>query len=277
MIVRLNTFFQLFFISFLALPYFLHGQCKMREECPCVDETRLSRIYVGPQVSSLELQIRQGPHLALHGAQQNVTLNGVLGGVIIGYEYKSFHALYAALLTDWLAGTISKKGVPSRKINDLEAEVRIGYNYQALQGKKWVVTPYLGFGFNYISQKQSSPPSFKYYEYYLPLGFIVDYMPKDWFTVELNFQWRPALDSTVRVSTIAGSRFTLKKKHSQYWVEMPFIFHLGEKRNWDISLVPFWKRKKDGATKNAPGGIPLGLPKQSYTYAGGYVTIGYRF
>jgi hypothetical protein len=265
---------SVFFLSFL-LTLSLSAQEKGEASSP--KKNHLSRIYVGPQVAHLELQIRDSNSLAVPGAQQNVKMNGVLGGAVASYEYKQFHALYAAVYADTLTGKITKDGVPSRDINDIEAEVRIGYNYQALQGKKWIVTPYAGFGFNYVSQKQDISPSFKYYSYIVPVGFILEWNPKDWIAIEFQFEWQPEVDSTVRVGSLAGARFVLHKKSSQYFVQMPFLFRFGKCRNWEIGLTPFWKRKKDGQSKTIAAGIPLGLAKQSYTYAGGSLTIGYRF
>lgn len=258
------------FLSALSL----HAQEKKSAQA---EEKPHSRIYLGPEVAHLHLQIWETNHLAVPGAQQNVKVNGVLGGGVLAYEFKSFRALYAGVFGTALTGSVSGDGVPSTNVTDIEGEVRIGYNYQALQGRKWMVSPYFGFSFNYISQKPDFSPSFRYFTYVIPVGFVLDWSPKDWISIEFHFQWRPQVDSTVRVGSIPGARFVLHKKNAQFLVEMPFLFHLGKKRNWEIGITPFWERKKSGTSRRTIGCIALGLPKQSYTYAGGSLTAAYRF
>ncbi|HSW72432.1 MAG TPA: hypothetical protein VLG44_03375 [Chlamydiales bacterium] len=265
-------------LIFLLATAFVYGEeIPERQECEWCWDNYICRAYVGGQGAFLHMQIRSTTDLALHGAQEGVTYNGGLGGAVVGFEFKAFHALYAAVFADTLTGKIKHDGVPSREVNDIESEVRFGFTYQPLQGDQFSVTPYTGIGFNYISQELETAPSYKYYQYYLPTGLLLDWFPREWITIELNFQWRPIIDNTVRVSTLPGARFTMRRKHSQYFIEMPFTFHLGCERHWDISLIPFWKRKKDGATKRNPAGVPLGLPKQAYTYSGGEVLAAYRF
>lgn len=270
------TFFRTLLLCLLGLNL-AFADCAP-QVCEWEDDNYYCKIYAGGQGAYLHMQIRSTDDLLLAGAQEGVTYNGGLGGGVLCFEFKAFHALYAAIYADSLSGKIHHHGVPSRKVNDIESEIRFGYTYQALQGCQFVVTPYAGFGFNYIRQKvETSDPSYKYFQYYLPIGLLLDWHPRAWITIEFNFEWRPALDTTVMVSTLPGARFSLRNKNSQFFIEMPFTFHLGCNRQWDISLVPFWKRKKDGASRIHPAGVPLGLPKQAYTYSGGEFEVAYRF
>jgi len=255
-------------------------QAREKDSRPlCKKPPKNSRIYVGPQFAHLELQIRE----ALPGSTYTdggQKFNGCLGGLVVAYEYKKFRSLYTALLGGWLTGTISDTGFPSRRINDASGELRFGYNYMALQGEKWVVTPYIGFGFNYNGQKKegvSPHVKYQYFKYYLPVGLILNYNLRRWITIGFGFEWLPDLDSTLTVSTFPGARFTLKRKNNQYFVEMPFMFRPDKRGRWEIALTPYWKRRKDGQSDLVAALLPLGYPKQTYTYWGGTLTFGYKF
>lgn len=238
-----------------------------------------SHFYFGPKAANLELQIRHNPHLAFPYADDRLTLDGPVAGAEIDYEYKKFRALYIGLYGSWVQGKITKDHFPSLKVNDVEAEGKFGYNYMGMQGRKVVVTPYFGVGYNYTSQEREAPHevTFKYNSIYLPTGFILDYHWTSWFMVSFNFKWMPQVYSKLKISSLPGKEFDLKKQSGQFLVELPLMFRLGCKKVWDITLTPYWERKKNGVSPRISEGVPLGLPKQSYTYGGAILTLGYTF
>ncbi len=178
---------------------------------------------------------------------------------------------------------MTHSGVPKRTIYDVEAEGRFGYHYQGLQGYRMEVSPYIGFGFNYFYQRRNNTdqsPSilYEYYKYYLPVGFLFNYRVFRWFYFGFHFKWFPDIDPTLHIGFIKRGRWILVKENNQLLAQVPLTFRFGCKRQWDISFVPYWERKKDGGTDAiAPTGVELGIPKQTLIYWGGNVNIGYSF
>ena len=203
-------------------------------------------------------------------------LTGGMGGIRALFEYKKFRALYTAIYSSWLYGKPNNSSL-SRRINTVDGEGRFGYNFQAIQSRSLVVTPYLGFGMYYSSERRNpgfalqntTAQSYYYYTYYIPVGLILDMNVREWFHWLFHFQWRPDIDPTVKTKTIAGVRYVDGKKENQFFIEMPFSFRLGCKRRWDISLTPFWKLTKHGSS--------LISPSIRYIFWGGSLDIGYHF
>ncbi len=243
------------------------------------NEHYVSKLYIGPAGCNLRMAIWENKNLTFPYADNNVKYDGPLWGVVGTYEYRKFHNLYAGVYGCYFQGTVTKGSYPDRKFQDGEGEIRFGYNYMALQGASFVATPYLGFGFNYIAQKREIVPvnHFKYFLYYIPIGFLFDWHWNKWFTIGFYFKWMPQVDATLRLTEYAGARFILIKKLEQFLAELPLVFTFGSHRRWDITLTPFWLRKKTGDTKNQVGCIDLGIPKTTYTYAGADLTVGYSF
>ena len=68
------------------------------------------------------------------------------------------------------------------------------------------------------------------------------------------------------------------KNKSGFSVELPLIFDIAtDCCCWDIRLVPFWKRLKDGSTTIQAQSINLGFPEQIWIYWGGRLDLGMVF
>lgn len=250
---------------------------RRNNEDTCVYE--FSRIYVNPQGYYLKLDIHSSSDLGLVGADQNVDLDGGQGGFQVGYEYKKLDGLYTNLKVEWNLGSLSGDGAQSRMIHDETAEARFGYNYTALQGDSLIASFYSGFGFNYKSLwKSAGPPNhMSYYNYYVPVGLMLEYLVDELIHVGFDFTWMPQVDSTVKISSIDGSRWVLHNK-SGFSAELPLIFNFdSDCCCWDIRIVPFWKRLQDGSSIIQAQSINLGLPSQVWIYWGGRVDLGAAF
>lgn len=284
-----RIFFSLFFLCFSFLFAENYAPCfsvccdspsPAAQRIYCDDD---SYIYLGPQVAHLDLSNKSADLPGFVGADPDLDLDGVLGGIIGNYEYRKFRSLYVGIYSSWIAARVTNGGNPSRYIHDVEAEGRFGYNYMALQGYRLTVTPYLGFGFNWIYQKRSSSNTtpeilFEYYNYYLPVGLILDYLVYTWLHVGFHFKWMAQLDPTLKIDLLDGARFVLRKEQTSFFAELPFSFRFGNDRSIDLTFSPYWKRKRNGETRaRTTSGTVLGIPKQSMTYWGGYVSLGYHF
>jgi hypothetical protein len=221
-------------------------------------------VMFGPQVAYLRVREDSLGH--------DENLDGPVGGGKAFYQYKKWEALYTCVYTSWLYGQVAKDNVICRTILDGDAEGRFGYNYTGLQSKDLTVTPYIGFGFHYSDEKLDSivqHDRYFYFVYYMPVGLILDWAFADWFHWQFHFQWRPDIDPTVKQRGMSKIRYVMNKKENQFFVEMPFSFRTGEKRVWDLSVVPFWKLTKHGRS--------LVSPDIRYTFWGLSFLAGYHF
>jgi len=236
-----------------------------------------SRIYGGPLGYYLRLKVIQPQGGSIIGTDK---IDGPMGGGFAAYDYKKLNHLYVSTRGFYGLGRI-KNGV-QRFIHEWDAQGRFGYNYVALQGAKLIATFYSGFGFNYKIHSRSSGNGtssikLKYFKYYIPVGLLFDLKVVDYFHFMFDFTWIPDIDPTVKIGGIPGARLSLKHKQN-FMVQTPLVFLLGDQRQWEISVVPFWRSDKDGRTKPATvGDIPARLPEQVYIYWGGQLLLGYRF
>jgi len=238
-----------------------------------------SQLFFGLKITYVELKFDAEPNLVFSAGDQDFTIDGVFGGVEFGYLYKKFQGAYAFLGGNYLDGSFSNSPHPSRNTWQVQAETRVGYNYVARQGLSVIATPYLGLGFLYDHQDRKSfgavaSTTFAYYKIYLPVGCIIDYKVYERMHVGLHFQWRPDLDSTLRISSLPNERYILHRENDQLLVEVPFDFYVGDCLDWKISLVPFWQKIKEGATLNQ---TTLALPEQTLTYWGVNILGAYQF
>jgi hypothetical protein len=241
--------------------------------CPC----QKNRIYIGANAYYQRLSVHQPEEGSIipSGA-----IDGTMGGVVAGYEYKRIRHLYAAIRGFYGQGKLDN-ALSYRYIHELDAQTRLGFNYMALQGPNVVVSFYTGFGFTFKNQflDNLGPSTFKlrYYKYYIPVGLLLDLRVTDCFYFRFDFTWVPDVDPTVESSNFSKIRCELKHKQN-FRVELPLVFLFGCKKQWEINLVPFWRRDKDGRTKKAAICDEfMMLPEQVYSYWGATLNFAYRF
>lgn len=236
-----------------------------------------SRIYAGPLGYYLRLKVIQPQGGSILGTDK---LDGPMGGGFVAYDYKKLNHLYVSMRGFYGLGRI-ENGV-QRFIHEWDAQSRFGYNYVALQGAKLIATFYSGFGFNYKIHSRSSGNGtssikLKYFKYYIPVGLLFDLKVVDFFHFLFDFTWIPDIDPTAKIGGVSNTRFELKHKQN-FRVQTPLVFLLGDDRQWEISLIPFWRRDKDGRSKASNvSTVSVRLPEQVYSYWGGQFIVGYRF
>ncbi len=237
-----------------------------------------SRIFLNPQVFQLRLKTLNPRPSTLVGSEK---LNGPLGGLEAGYEYKKLDGLYTSMRGSFALGRIERNTL-SRFVHEWIGEARFGYNYVAMQGVKLIATFYTGYGFQNQIYSQSSgngfsPIKLSYLKYYLPVGLLLDYKVADFFHFLFDFAWLPDMDPTVKIGGISASRQELKHK-STFRVLIPLRFFLGDTNQGEISLIPFWKRQIDGRTRQSfIGATSISIPEQVLMYWGGQIAFGYHF
>ena len=223
------------------------------------------------------------------------SFNGNMGGVHGKYEYRPENAIYAAIELDWRQGSMDGSA-GKRTLCDVNTAEKIGYTWSC---DCLLFTAYTGFGFRYLGHhfepSSSSGPlfngsffppflssstslKFRYYEFYAPLGFLSEYDFNSWFSVGVNFQWMPQIFPTVKIEPLGGACWDLSYTFGNFLVEVPFNFNLTQCGDWTLSLIPFYERWQDGhSTAKTSGGIPLGLPENTYNFYGVDLNVTYSF
>lgn len=234
--------------------------------CRCRD----SLLYFGPEIYHIRFE-----------PGNFADFTGTLAGAIIGWEYYHPNCLYAEVKAEASGGRISGDFGRKRRIRFDELEGRLGWTLTTDCLPCLSVTPYLGLGFTYLTQKVTSPSAtdidFRYRHYYFPLGVKIDYAIYPWLGIGVNLKWTFDLDATVEIETLAGSRFELKDK-TGFELEIPISWALPCAACWQFSAIPFWRHFTDGAsTASTVSGNQLDLPKQKYECCGLKIVAGVKF
>ncbi|MEX0962108.1 MAG: hypothetical protein WDZ28_04545 [Simkaniaceae bacterium] len=254
-----------FFLSFFLSLSILRG-------ASCLDFHNYSKLWLGPQFFHLHL-----------GVEELNTYKGYLGGAAAGFERKYIWDLYVNLNGSYALGNLSGNGGRSRYIHDEYVEGLFGLSIPLSCQCNWVLTPYLGYGFTFVDHHLSAPNlsslKFRYSKYYLPIGFILDYTPFDFWNIGLDFKWMPQIDPLLKIVELSGGRWELAHKQG-YMVKLPLSFELYEKNQtfWSLTLTPFWRWTKDGSTQAVTNnGTPLDIVENLYIYWGAQAAFAIHF
>lgn len=204
--------------------------------------------------------------------------NGNLVGAQALYEFKTLDRIYGGMSVRWRQGKETAiQG--TMDFRDVDVQERIGYTFSKGDA---LISLYSGFGFRYLRQalqpKASTPATFMYEEFYVPVGFLYDYRFSRNFSVGLYGVWMPQVYPTLTIEPVGGARWILEKTLKNGRVEMPFTFGLDRFENTTFVFKPFAEYWQDGKTiaTNA-NGAPLGVPGNTYLFLGVDVNICFSF
>jgi len=204
---------------------------------------------------------------------------GSLGGVQVAYDYRPWDSLYVGLKAAWKQGRTASKGA-HHSLTYVDVQERIGYTY-ASPCCSWEFTPFTGLGYRFLRHKLDQCPGsvrFEYNEFYIPVGFLCDFVVNCWIDIGLNFTWMPQIYPTVKISPLAGSRWILKSTWENFVVELPINFILHDCHKFFLTVKPFYEHWKDGrSTAKTSSGNSLGLPANNYNFWGVEVNLTYPF
>jgi hypothetical protein len=144
-------------------------------------------------------------------------------------------------------------------------------------------TPFFGLG--YIQMIQHFRPDlvipslmFKYYNYYLPFGILVDLKVTRHFSFGFVVEKRPIINQKLQTPYIRGVKFDLERLIGAYLLEVPFKLFFGLKSRWELDIIPYLKREVDGALNaTLPDGASLTLPRDNYKFWGVRLAVGATF
>ncbi len=228
-----------------------------------------SRVYIGAQVYHLNLKVKDF-----------TTYTGVLGGVIVGYEYRKKRGLYVGVNGTWALGDVDDNHSRRRFLHNGEIEATFGYNFVI---SKLTITPFAGYGFDYSQQRLTAvgftPIELKYLKYYVPIGIIFNYRFNRNFDLGCKFKWMPYIDRSLDIDVTKGAHWKTKYTNG-YYVDLPFTwtFAHGSRINWGISFIPFFKYSEDGkAFAKTTSGMEFNLPEQRNLIWGGKLALNIDF
>lgn len=208
------------------------------------------------------------------------SFNGNLGGIQGIYEYKPWNSVYGGLKLDWKQGD-TKNSSAKRKTVYVNVQERLGYTY--VPGCcNWSLTLFSGFGYRYLGhkllQEHESSVKFEYNEFYVPVGFLSEYIFSPCWSLGFNFTWMPQVYPTVKIVPLKGARWILKNTIGNVLIELPLTRYLTCDQRYALILKPFYERWEDGrSTARTANGQKLDLPKNSYNFWGVELNLFFSF
>jgi len=166
---------------------------------------------------------------------------GYLIGPSVGIDYRRPDYLYAGYRFYWMWGPLHA-GECHKNISDMDMQGRLGYTF----GKTLLFTPYFGLGVTAVAFKKSNSvaPCHKnsYADVYIPIGVLLSYHPSSEFSVGVDYQYTPEVDSYYKAKGFHNIAFELGKK-GQHSVEFPIQFCYPKPRFPYVQyrIIPFFR------------------------------------
>lgn len=193
---------------------------------------------------------------------------GYLIGPSVGIDYRKPSHVYGGYRFYWMFGHTSS-GDCKRYMTDMDMQGRLGYTY----GKTFLFTPYTGLGINATARKkqhvQTPCHRISYAGVYVPIGALISYHPSSKFSVGLDYQYMPQIDSYAKLSGFKNISFDLKNK-GQHSVEIPIQFCYPKPRfhNVQYRIIPFFRTYAYGTSTLVCGctcetNATINLPRQT--------------
>lgn len=256
-------------ILFLTLGLSLESSCgPATAPCPVqkTDSCFCSRIQVGANYTYA--------HIAPSG---DSSTSGNLGGLQALYEFKTSDRLYGALTFAFRDGNTTGDE-KSRSILMFDVQERIGYTFNNCSSS---FTCFTGFGYRHYGedvQSSGSSVDFDYNEFYVPVGFLSSYKINCTYAIGLNAQWMPQVYPTVTIDPLKGARWIITNELANFRIEVPFTAIISCKHCLSVVFQPFFEYWQDGhTTAETTSGLVLGVPGNTYLFAGADLNLRYSF
>lgn len=212
--------------------------------------SKRDRLYWGPDV----FWMNESPSIrGIH-----VKDNSVYYGLKVGYDFLRPNAIYAgadllyALGRMHIRTSADKAHVYKDKSTGTFAngEIRVGYNFHG--ENKFFFTPFVGLG-----AYHTRPLSQHYVQnwLYVAVGAKTDYEVNENFNIGLNLKGTQALylEQRVKKHGYSASRHSTSNALG-YEIGLPLTMRVGEKRDWDIRLEPYYLKLNCHSDSNIAGG-----------------------
>lgn len=222
----------------------------------CVDYS-----YQGPEGWSFDL----GGQYTWMQFTTPPTFSGSTGGVVGKITYQKADEFYGQLRTVYNAGSLSGSHRSSRD-SEWYTEVVGGYCISA--GRWWTITPYAGFGFDFLTDHKkafsSFPPITLFYRiYYVPIGIEFKYAQDTWY-IGAQIDCFPTFNQYLVIKGLKGAAWKLSERVG--WdARLPVGFKLAN-HCW-IELAPYYRLLPIGSSN------VLGLPHRNLNEYGAFVAF----
>lgn len=208
------------------------------------------------------------------------SFSGSLGGLQASYEYKPSNQIYGGVQLTWKEGSMARSPT-NRSLLYIDVQEKLGYTAGFMEDQL-LFTFFTGLGYRHFGQNLrlngTNVLDFKYNEFYIPVGGIVDYTINSLLDLGLSITWMPQVYPTVAIVPLKGARWSLTKTLPNVYVEMPISFYPTKDRRFSVILAPTYEHWEDGhTTAENEQGVSLGLPKNIYNFWGGNINFMYRF
>ena len=229
----------------------------------CQKSSCVSKTYEGPQGWSFDL----GGQYTWMEFTTPPTFKGSTGGVVGKITYQQTDAFFGQLRTVYNIGPLS---AGKRSSGDSEWYTEIVGGYCASVGRWWTITPYAGFGFDFLTDNKKAvfafaPIKLFYRIYYVPIGIEFKYARATWY-IGAQFDCFPTFNQYLSIQGLKGSAWKLSERVG--WdVRLPVGFKLAD--HYWIELAPYYRLLPIGSSS------VLGLPHRNLNEYG--LFLAFRF
>ena len=243
-----------------------------------------NRPYIGPvyYYRRTDFTLDGCTNVNVFGLTGNTKSKGQFVGVNFGYEFREICCWYFRADAVWSSGT--QRPCPRIRLNDWQAEGRVGYTWGECVPAGYAVSPYAGIG--YIWQnRRFGRIGFKgdYQTWYVPLGIYADVEVMCGFTAGVDFTFAPFFSTNIRAfrGDTAFHRTHESRNRYMWRVAVPFRYQVMCACGFEVSVEPFWEQFNFGRicnTKDAHDRIILpGVPHFRENLWGAKFLAAYKF
>ena len=195
------------------------------------------------------------------------TYSGSAGSVLGKISYQVPDSFFGQARSFYNIGPLSSS-INKASFQESYSEFVGGYCVTAF--KNWTITPYAGFGFDFLFDHHTgyasiSPIKLNYAIYYAIAGFETHYTWQDWM-LGLQLDCLPTFNQYLRVKSLSEAAWVLKNR-TGVEVQLPFAYRYA--MNYWLEFTPYYRFLPIGASS------ALGLPERDLTQWGGF--IAFRF
>lgn len=176
--------------------------------------------------------------------------SGYMVGPSAAIDYRKSRFVYGGARFFLTYGDLDNDICVGKRAQLFNLEGRIGYSF----GSNFILTPYTGAGVIISNLRLKDKQGMCYREaftnIYIPIGGLMTYHFSDTFSIGIDYEYMPAVDSFAREAGYKNVRWDLHKKGSQS-VEMPiqFVFPNPRFKGVQYRLTPFFRTYSYGSGK----------------------------
>ena len=222
---------------------------------------------------------------------------GNLGGAQASFEYRPVNRFYGGGRASWRQG-VTDCSTETRSLLYFDVQEKLGYTLCNRQ-REYLLSVFSGLGYRYLRQhvrpKEAAEANFngsffppfltdstdvrlEYNEFYIPFGFMADFVLNCFTSAGLHFTWMPQVFPTVNIKPLGNAFWALTHMYGNFLIEVPITFLLSHNHRWRLTLKPTYEYWQDGRSKaKTSTGIPLNLLQNTYQFFGVDLDFSYSF